>query len=173
MDLAAVAEEHGGGRATAGAASSVAAARRPRASLLRRSCEAIRRALAFLFSHAGVCALILAYTLFGAALFLRVEGGPAADAAAAALRRAVRRRRITADSLWALTARYNVLEEAQWRAGVVERILSHQEELVAEVRQDAAAEWALLGAAEGAGRPQWTFAAALMYALTVYTTIGE
>lgn len=66
--------------------------------------------------------------------------------------------------LWNITARLNILEQAQWRGEVTGTLEDFQDRVVLLVKAKGY---------RGVYPSQaWSFSAALMYSLSVYTTIG-
>lgn len=110
----------------------------------------------------GVCGLVVAYNILGAFIFRAVEGkfgDPSPEEAASHLRDEMVGR------LWNVTVKLNVLEEGQWRQEVVRALEDFQKSVVPLVKTRGYRGVVPLEA--------WSFSAALMYSLSVYTTIGQ
>lgn len=131
---------------------------RPQENKCRRCC---RKFTAFMFSHVGLCALVVGYSILGAFAFraLEAEHGELQTSGVQHRRAdAVRR-------LWAITDQLNVLYRDNWTRQVQEEVRAFQADLVHAVREGYDGK-------EGGGT-QWTFSGAFLYSLTVITTIGE
>ncbi|XP_064087721.1 uncharacterized protein LOC135202309 isoform X3 [Macrobrachium nipponense] len=123
--------------------------------------DACRRLIAFLFTQVGVCGLVVAYNILGAFAFRVIEGemgDPRPEETAKELREQMVHR------LWNVTLRLNVLEETQWREEVVVALQEYQEFVVPLIKTK--------GYRGVYPKETWSFSAALMYSLSVYTTIG-
>lgn len=131
-------------------------ARRPR---LSRLLYYLRVFLTHLFSTTGLCFLVVAYSGLGAVIFTHLESGH--EFAVKASLEGERRR--TAAELWNYTVTLNVLHEKFWLDEVVRRIGEFEEKVVKT----------MLTEGYGATQEQWSFSGALLYSVTVITTIGE
>lgn len=109
----------------------------------------------------GVCGLVVAYNIMGAFAFRAIEGeyGDASPEEAA-----LRLREDTVRRLWNITARLNILEQKQWRVEVTNTLEDFQGHVVPLVKARGYRGVLPIQA--------WSFSAALMYSLSVYTTIG-
>ncbi|XP_077511887.1 TWiK family of potassium channels protein 7-like isoform X2 [Amblyomma americanum] len=124
-----------------------------------RSC--CRKFAAFLFSHVGLCALVVGYSVLGAFAFRALEGPY--EVRKASQVRALREQ--TVSRLWDVTAALNVLYKDNWTAAVNEHIREFQLRLVAAVKDGYDGK-------ESGREQQWSFSGAFLYSLTVITTIG-
>ncbi|CAG9104874.1 unnamed protein product [Plutella xylostella] len=157
--------------------------------------------VAGLVTNLGIFALLLAYTLLGAFLFLAIEGnaskvhqktlattsyqaaqnekpvplskfnGTILSQASAELRSQ------TVESIWEITVSLNILYKENWTRLASQEIARFQERLVARVAADVSAQHGGARALESAPALvsddyEWTFAKAFLYSLTVLTTIG-
>ncbi|XP_076056821.1 potassium channel subfamily K member 15-like [Oratosquilla oratoria] len=121
--------------------------------------DACRRLVAFLFTQIGVCGLVVAYNIIGAFVFNAIEG----QTKDARLEAAMTLQGQTVRRLWNVTLQLNVLHEAEWRREVVVLLRSHQDGVVPLIKK---------GYQGLKPEEAWSFSAALMYSLSVYTTIG-
>ncbi|KAL1418287.1 hypothetical protein MTO96_026029 [Rhipicephalus appendiculatus] len=124
-----------------------------------RSC--CRKFAAFLFSHVGLCALVVGYSVLGAFAFRALEGPY--EVRKASQVRALREQ--TVSRLWDVTAKLNVLYKENWTFAVNEHIREFQLRLVAAVKDGYDGK-------ESGREQQWSFSGAFLYSLTVITTIG-
>jgi len=125
-----------------------------------RIADAIRKLIAFLFTQVGVCALIVGYTVIGAFMFIALES----EYNAHLTREVTQQRSRHVDLLWNITHHLNVLHAERWRQDVNRTISDYQESVVRSIRRGYdGSEVGYLG---------WTIPSALMYCITVYTTIG-
>lgn len=117
---------------------------------------------AFLFSHVGLCALVVGYSVLGAFAFKALEGPYEVQKASQvrALRDA------TVSRIWDVTLQLNVLYRENWTALVNHEIREFQLKLVAAVKDGYDGK-------ESDSSQQWSFSGAFLYSLTVITTIGE
>lgn len=121
-----------------------------------------RNTVAFLFTQVGVIGLIVAYTLVGAFVFIELESRT--NRLPLLLREGHQRRARYVDLLWNTTHHLNVLHYEKWRHDVNVTLLNYQKEVVLHVKRGYdATDRADSG---------WSFPAAIMYCITVYTTIG-
>ncbi|KAK8748473.1 hypothetical protein OTU49_016166, partial [Cherax quadricarinatus] len=135
---------------------------RPATSTLKHFLKDLcRRLIAFLFTQVGVCGLVVAYNIVGAFAFRAIEGelGDARPEEEAFILQ-----ESTVARLWNITLQLNILEEAKWRSEVVGALREYQNTLVPLVKNK--------GYRGVHPRQAWSFSAALMYSLSVYTTIG-
>ncbi|XP_045129800.1 potassium channel subfamily K member 18-like [Portunus trituberculatus] len=134
---------------------------RRRATLAHLLKDACRRLIAFLFTQVGVCGLVVAYNIMGAFAFRAIEGeyGDAAPEEAA-----LQLREDAVKRLWNITARLNILEQTKWRQEVTRALEDFQGDVVPLVKAK--------GYRGVLPSQAWSFSAALMYSLSVYTTIG-
>ncbi|MPC24458.1 hypothetical protein E2C01_017539 [Portunus trituberculatus] len=133
---------------------------RRRATLAHLLKDACRRLIAFLFTQVGVCGLVVAYNIMGAFAFRAIEGeyGDAAPEEAA-----LQLREDAVKRLWNITARLNILEQTKWRQEVTRALEDFQGDVVPLVKAK--------GYRGVLPSQAWSFSAALMYSLSVYTTI--
>lgn len=120
-----------------------------------------RKFTAFLFSHVGLCALVVGYSVLGAFAFRALEAPY--EVRKASQVRALREQ--TVGRLWEVTAALNVLYKDNWTAAVNEHIRYFQLRLVAAVKDGYDGK-------ESGREQQWSFSGAFLYSLTVITTIG-
>lgn len=119
--------------------------------------------LANLFSTAGLCSLAVGYSLLGAFTFEFLESGHELN----------KRRRITsirqdcAGQLWNLTYNLNVLHEKNWTTDAVSRLKAFELEIVKAVKTEGYDGY------DVHQDLQWSFSGALLYSITVITTIGK
>ncbi|XP_035231532.1 TWiK family of potassium channels protein 7-like [Stegodyphus dumicola] len=128
-------------------------------SKCRRYCRLIAT---FLFSHIGLCALVVGYSIIGAFTFEALEAGHEKTKRQLMLKE----RENVVINLWALTSKSNVLSEHNWTTLATETLQDFEITLVKAVRKegyDGKDESPL----------QWTFSGALLYSIIVITTIGE
>nr|XP_037268533.1 uncharacterized protein LOC119159785 [Rhipicephalus microplus] len=125
-----------------------------------RSC--CRKFAAFLFSHVGLCALVVGYSVLGAFAFRALEGPY--EVRKASQVRALREQ--TVSRLWEVTAELNVLYKDNWTFAVNEHIRDFQLRLVAAVKDGYDGK-------ESGREQQWSFSGAFLYSLTVITTIAD
>lgn len=121
-----------------------------------------RKFTAFLFSHVGLCALVVGYSILGAFAFRALEAPYEVEKAS----QVILMREQTVGRLWEITDRLNVLYKENWTAAVSHEILDFQARLIAAVKDGYD------GKEIGTGQ-QWSFSGAFLYSLTVITTIGE
>lgn len=131
----------------------------PKKTLWERFKDGFRSVIAFVFSNVGICVLVLGYLILGAFMFESLESIPKG------MSPVVERRREAVLRLWNITERYNTLHKANWSDEVVSVVRAYQEEVILAVEKGF----------DGQDNPptMWTFSGALLYSITVITTIGE
>lgn len=133
---------------------------RERPGFIRRAVGCCVRAA---FSQIGLVILVVIYVLLGAVLFEYLESGQEVQK-----RSAIQRSREEClKELWAITERLNVLYERNWTQLVHEQLRKFESSIVAAARQSADAK-----PPELTIDSKWTFSGALIYCITLITTIG-
>ncbi|KAI1292325.1 TWiK family of potassium channels protein 7 [Halotydeus destructor] len=120
-----------------------------------------RKLLAFLFSHVGLCALVVGYAIGGALLFRRIES-PYEDKLTTVIEVQLLTNK-TLDELWDITASLNVFSRVSWSKMTNQRLRAFELELVKRIKTEGY---------DGTTQVQWSFSGAFLYALTIITTIG-
>ncbi|CAG7727831.1 unnamed protein product [Allacma fusca] len=137
----------------------------------RKVKNCIRIFLAHLFSHVGLCILIVSYACAGAFLFERLEADKEleirAQTNATWNQNITQFRKDCVGELWNITIKFNVLYELNWTRSV-DKVLKHFEEKVA----NTAATDGYLTYDETESKKKWSFSGALLYAVSIITTIG-
>jgi len=131
----------------------------PRKTVWRRFKDVFRTVIAFIFSNVGICVLVLVYLILGAFMFQYIEE-PLTERES----HMVLKRKEAVMMLWNITERYNTLHISNWSAEVVEVIRKYQNLVVKEAQVGY----------DGDDIPDnmWNFSGALLYSITVITTIG-
>ncbi|KAF8791687.1 TWiK family of potassium channels protein 7 like protein [Argiope bruennichi] len=124
----------------------------------RRCCG---RFTAFLFSHVGLCALVIGYSIMGAFAFRALEA-PYEEQKASQVGHL---RQETVRRLWEITDKLNVLYKDNWTELVEAEVRRFQKELIVAVKEGYDGK-------EGSIQ-QWSFSGAFLYSLTVITTIVQ
>lgn len=120
----------------------------------------VRSVLAFTFSNVGIIVLVIGYLLMGAAVFEEIEGPGEVGIEFFV----TKYRNNTVKRLWHITEKYNTLHKPNWTNEVkviVDEFYNHILEQVGEGY-----------AGSDIPAPKWTFSGALLYSITVITTIG-
>lgn len=121
-----------------------------------------RAGTTFLFSHIGLCGLVVGYTIMGAFTFEALEAYNER-----AKREEMRAERTAVmQALWDITAESSVLYEINWTERAAAALRNFEVTLVRAVRKEGY---------DGQDDPplQWSFSGALLYSIIVITTIGE
>lgn len=113
-----------------------------------------------MFSHVGLCGLVVGYSILGAFAFQALEAPHEEQKADEVLTM----RRETVKKLWAITDQLNVLYKQNWTDQVSEEVKKFQASLITAIKDGYDGK-------EGSST-QWTFSGAFLYSLTVITTIG-
>ncbi|KFM68783.1 TWiK family of potassium channels protein 7, partial [Stegodyphus mimosarum] len=113
----------------------------------------------FLFSHVGLCALVIGYSIMGAFAFRALEA-PYEEQKASQVSHL---RQETVRRLWEITDKLNVLYKDNWTGLVEAEVRRFQKDLILAVKEGYDGK-------EGPGQ-QWSFSGAFLYSLTVITTI--
>ncbi|KAG8196592.1 hypothetical protein JTE90_014153 [Oedothorax gibbosus] len=119
-----------------------------------------RRFTTFLFSHVGLCALVIGYSVMGAFAFRALE----APYEEQKVSQVSHLRQETVRRLWEITDKLNVLYKDNWTRMVSHEVKHFQTELIAAVKDGYDGK-------DGSSQ-QWSFSGAFLYSLTVITTIG-
>ena len=119
-----------------------------------------RYVLAFLFTQIGVCALVACYMVMGAFLFSSLEAESAMEHAVLAQKL----RRDFTKQLWNVTLETNVIFDQIWLSKASQLVQQFQEETVDNIKCGYTGN--------DVGVKVWTLSSALMFSLTVFTTIG-
>ncbi|XP_077532235.1 potassium channel subfamily K member 18-like [Haemaphysalis longicornis] len=132
-------------------------------SRVARCRRCLRIFLTHLVSQVGLCLLVVAYAIVGALIFRAIE----ADKEVRQRQRVSLLRRRYLRDMWAVTERLNVLHDEEWMDAVGAKLKEFEDHVVLAVRNDGydgkdVEEEAL----------QWSFSGALLYSITVITTIG-
>ncbi|XP_037091314.1 uncharacterized protein LOC119111611 [Pollicipes pollicipes] len=122
-----------------------------------------------LFSHVGLCGLVVGYSVIGAFLFEFLESRSAEETARPTLPREKRQeidgfRARCLEDLWAFTMNCTVLRKANWTEQALPRLRQLEENIIGVVTSQ-----------RSNGRVEvveWSFSSALLYSVTVITTIG-
>ena len=131
----------------------------PRKTVWERFKDGFRSVIAFVFSNVGICVLVLGYLILGAFMFEHLE------AENLGVSPVVERRALAVARLWNITEKYNTLHKGDWDLEVRRVVADYQEEVIEAVDKGF----------QGDDQPStlWTFSGALLYSITVITTIGK
>uniref|UniRef100_A0A6A7G720 Two pore potassium channel protein sup-9-like n=3 Tax=Hirondellea gigas TaxID=1518452 RepID=A0A6A7G720_9CRUS len=119
-----------------------------------------RKFISLLCTQVGVGGLLVAYAIIGAFAFIAVEGEMGIGTANIT----VEIHNKTVVNLWSHTKRHNVLNKTLWRNDVDKTLLIFQNRVVTAIIKESYDDLSPLEI--------WTFPAALMYCLSVFTMIG-
>ncbi|GAB6026381.1 hypothetical protein CHUAL_012584 [Chamberlinius hualienensis] len=120
-----------------------------------------RKFTAFMFSHVGLCGLVVGYSILGALAFVALEGKNESDT----IVEVVSKREKTVNSLWEITYKLNILYKENWTRMVTEEIKSFQSDVIQAVKNGYDGD-------DAVENKKWSFSRAFLYSLTVITTIG-
>ncbi|XP_074641256.1 potassium channel subfamily K member 18-like [Tubulanus polymorphus] len=132
-----------------------------RSEQVRKCKQCCKKFVAFLFSHVGLCCLVVAYSIMGGFVFMRIEGPHESHEDG----HIEIRRKFNVERIWDLTIQFNVLYKENWTAAV-ETVLKEFQNDVFYAAKDKG--WN----GDVKKDKQWSFAGALLYSVTVITTIG-
>lgn len=123
----------------------------------------LRIFLTHLFSQVGLCALVVGYAVVGALTFEYLEATYELSQ-----RSSIQEHREEClRDLWIITETANVLHETNWTIQVRSRLRSFEQEVVKAVKNEG-----YDGKESSDSELQWSFSGALLYCITVITTIG-
>ena len=160
----------------------------PKKSWKKRIVDGLKAFVAFVFSKVGICVLVIGYLLIGAVMFQQLEGnclffasnlfgliffpfkyskltGPEEEK----IKFQVGSNRTQLiRKIWKITEQYNTLHPKNWSTEVSHLIQEYQQRIIQEAGKgydgyDIPSKHA----------PKWTFTGALLYSITVITTIGK
>ncbi|XP_054166644.1 uncharacterized protein LOC128964111 [Oppia nitens] len=118
--------------------------------------------LTHLFSTTGLCLLVIAYSCVGALIFTYLESKHE-EILRLRLKNEIDRHRYNFTvELWDHTDKLNVLYPEEWINRTNDKLREFEETIVKAVREEG----------YGGVSNQWTFSGALLYSVTVITTIG-
>ncbi|ESO86997.1 hypothetical protein LOTGIDRAFT_63595, partial [Lottia gigantea] len=121
-----------------------------------------RKLTTFMFSHIGLCSLVVAYSVLGGYAFMLLES----PHEVVERNNVAQMRQEQVKKLWNLTKELNIFYERNWTILAEEVFLSFQDEVFIATKEKG---W---DGKDGDGELQWSFAGALLYSVTVITTIG-
>ena len=121
--------------------------------------------LTFLFSTIGLSMLMVAYTIFGAFIFMKLEA-PAEETLNHNIQQ---RRKWYVDYLWNRTYEMNVFFKENWTR-VTDNMLKNYTDEVYKISEKG---WNGKQNVDIQENHQWSFPASMLYSITVITTIGR
>ncbi|XP_035441060.1 TWiK family of potassium channels protein 7 [Spodoptera frugiperda] len=121
--------------------------------------DCFRKFIAFMFTQVGVGALVVCYAILGAAGFMHIEK----DSPDVQLHEVRQLRQNCAEALWNITITDNLFNETAWVIKVDEVLKVFQNNITAAIHT---------GYNGRSAEDIWSFPAALMYSLSVFTMIG-
>lgn len=129
---------------------------------LAKCCRYCRIITTFLFSHVGLCALVLAYAFAGAFTFHYLEAGYEEE-----VRNRTNAKRLElVEALWRLTENQTVLVYDTWISGARNELLNFEADVIRAVKNDG------FDGQDSGAEPQWSVTGAMLYSIIVITTIG-
>lgn len=117
----------------------------------------------FVFSRVGLCLLVVAYAFGGGVIFQVLEGPYEGQN----MQGVQRRLDLTVERLFNNSIRSKVLYESNWTSMARQILEDYQHDLVRQTKRG------YQGVRIDADTKQWTFPGAILYAITVITTIGK
>lgn len=130
---------------------------------LARCRRCARIFLTHLVSQVGLCLLVVAYAIVGALIFQSIESS-----------KEMRQRQQVSQlrkqclvEMWNVTEKLNVLHDVEWMAKMGVKLKEFEDRVVFAVRNDG-----YDGKDANEESLQWSFSGALLYSITVITTIG-
>ncbi|XP_013083299.2 TWiK family of potassium channels protein 18-like [Biomphalaria glabrata] len=147
-------------RATKGEFQKTSSSSGPRKSRCKHCC---RKLAAFIFSHIGLCSLVVGYSIMGGFLFQYLE---ATDEMKERIN-VLNTRSYSVMKLWNMTNDLNILYKENWTAMAEVILLEFQNNVYRSVKERG---WD--GRDETDEDMQWSFSGSLLYSVTVITTIG-
>lgn len=119
---------------------------------------------------------MLLYTIFGAVVFMALEGGFRQESTLGSSKSAQNEdslvgvlRTQTVERLWSITENLNILYKENWTRLAAEEVMMFQESLF-KVLNDYEGNLNHLGYPQA---HKWSFSSSFLYSLTLITTIGE
>jgi hypothetical protein len=136
---------------------------RLRRERIKECLSCCKKFVAFFFSQVGLCCLVVAYSIMGGFLFKTLE----ADNEMSQKSTMLKTRQHHVDRLWNLTIELNILYKPNWTLGASKILHEFQHEVYKATKEKG---W---DGKDASQEIQWSFAGALLYSVTVITTIGE
>lgn len=122
-----------------------------------------KKTLAFFFSHVGLCSLVVGYSIAGGFIFQSLE----APFELKERSNVAERRQFYVERLWNVTEQLNILYELNWTNFANDVLVDFQVEVYRATKEKG---W---NGQDGLQELQWSFTGALLYSVTVITTIGK
>ncbi|CAF2855159.1 unnamed protein product [Rotaria sp. Silwood2] len=138
---------------------SVGSIRSERVERCKSCCKSVTT---FIFSRVGLCLLVVAYAFGGGVVFQLLEGPHEGEVSQGVHRRL----NITVERLFNTSEQSKVLEVKNWTAMARQILEEYQLELVRQTKRG------YQGERLDDDNKQWNFPGAILYAITVITTIG-
>lgn len=135
-----------------------------RCTVDRQKCKNyMTRFFAAIFSQLGLCGTVVGYSIVGAIVFEAIEGPFE-----------IKQKQDITDlrweivqNMWEVTEEMNILYPVNWSHSVTQRLLKFEESIISAVKLGYD------GNDLGDADTQWSFSGALLFSITVITTIGE
>lgn len=135
----------------------------PPSSTSKKCANCCKKTFAFLVSHIGLCSLVVGYSIAGGFIFKELE----APFEVKQRNNVAAKRKYFVEKLWNVTEELNILYKENWTLTAEEMLTDFQMEVYRATKEKG---W---DGKDGDTDLQWSFSGALLYSVTVITTIGN